>query len=155
MIIGWKWDFLENVKKKSYYTNKKTVAKYTYVTVAKTETASKSTPKSNASKKLSNSDIMKRSKLFRDHPKKGPRSELLFDKLVEETDKKQKEEKAMTDFEKTLEQIDVDEEDAMTGNENEDIIVVETEEPKKRRVIPPIPGRKPINKRGNTTGRGS
>lgn len=107
------------------------------------------------SKKLTNSEIMKRSKLFRDTQKKGPRSELLFDKLVEETEKKQKEEKAMTDFEKTLEQIDVDEEDAMTGNENEDIIVVETEEPKKRRVIPPIPGRKPINKRGNTTGRGS
>lgn len=97
---------------------------------------------------------MKRSKFFKDTPKKGPRSELLFDKLVEETEKKEKQEKAMSNFEKTLEEIDADEEECQknvtTTSENEYIIDVDAEEPKRRRVIPPIPGRKPINKRSAT-----
>lgn len=120
--------------------------------VVPAEPKAKSTPKSHSLRKTSNAEIMQRSKLFKDSPKRGPRSEILFDKLVEQTQKKQKEEKSMRDFEKTLEQIDEDE-DRKTGNLSEDIIDIEDEEPVRRRVIPPIPGRRAINKRNMSNGK--
>lgn len=96
---------------------------------------------------------MQRSKLFKDSPRRGPRSEILFDKLIEESEKKEKEEKVMRDFEKTLKELD--EEECATGEksekDNEEIIDIDDEEPIRKRVVPPLPGRRPINKRKNNS----
>lgn len=96
---------------------------------------------------------MQRSKLFRESPRRGPRAEALFDKLVQDTEKKEKEEKTMREFEKTLEQSDDEDNDkeSKTGNDSEDIINIVDEEPVRRRVIPKLPGRKPINRAKKTT----
>lgn len=63
----------------------------------------------------------------------------------------------MREFEITLEQIDIDEEIEKinkTENESEELIEVVDEEPIRRRVVPRIPGRKPINKKkSNSSGK--
>ncbi|XP_023311840.1 uncharacterized protein DDB_G0284459 [Anoplophora glabripennis] len=99
------------------------------------------------SRKLSNAEIMKRSNIFGDLPKR--RCEAMFDKLKEEEEKKEKEEKTMEAFNKTLEKLD---EENIEASSNEEIITVEDEEFVKRRVVPPLP-RKLINrKRHNPEG---
>ncbi|XP_023311841.1 uncharacterized protein LOC111692216 [Anoplophora glabripennis] len=93
------------------------------------------------SRKLSNAEIMKRSNIFGDLPKR--RCEAMFDKLKEEEEKKEKEEKTMEAFNKTLEKLD---EENIEASSNEEIITVEDEEFVKRRVVPPLP-RKLINRK--------
>lgn len=99
------------------------------------------------SRKLSNLDIIRRSSIFGDTPKR--RCEAMFDKLKEQEEKREKEEKTIESFNRTLEKLGEDNDDAPA---NEDIITVDDEEFMKKRVIPPIP-RKLINrKRSNPEG---
>lgn len=97
-------------------------------------------------KPLSNAEIMNRSTLFKDSPSKRPtRSDKLFEKLIEEDIKKQREERALVAFEKTL-NSDIESSQRESQNEEDDIQVTDDVYPK--RVIPPIPTkRKPINSR--------
>ncbi|XP_072403170.1 uncharacterized protein [Diabrotica undecimpunctata] len=98
------------------------------------------------SKKLTNTEIMNRSSLFAEPPKRRtPRCELMFDKLKEEIVKKQKEEKTLEIFEKSL---DMEADDSQSDSQKDEDIISIVEEPVRRRVIPTIPTkRKPIGNR--------
>lgn len=72
--------------------------------------------------------------------------------MKEETEKKEGQEKAMRDFQQTLDQINAEEEDQCARHEtivtgNTEIVDIEDEGPKSRCEEPPISGRRSINKR--------
>lgn len=99
---------------------------------------------------MANADIIKRSKLFDDSPVRSPRNtsrrcETMFDKMKEDEKVKQKTEKELERFEDSLvvASQEIDTEEVKVQEENDlDVIVMNTE-PAKRRVIPPVPGRRP------------
>lgn len=68
----------------------------------------------------------------------------MFDILTEQEAKKKKEEEVLEKFFNTLEQFDEDND--IDNNIDEELISVD-DAPIRRRVIPTIPGRKPINSR--------
>ncbi|KAJ8947265.1 hypothetical protein NQ318_014161, partial [Aromia moschata] len=100
----------------------------------------KAKPKPSVLKKLNNEEIMKRSRLFAGQPKR--RCEILFDNLKDEEEKKQKEEKVMEAFNKTLEQLNEDENDSVPSE-----VANANDYSNRRRVVPTIPRRQPIGNR--------
>ncbi|XP_023025475.2 uncharacterized protein isoform X1 [Leptinotarsa decemlineata] len=108
-----------------------------------TPKTSENTKSSAKLKRLSNVEIMKRSSLFADSSPRLNRTEAIFDKLVEEKNKKDIEEKVMESFQRSLNAI------SKESEKTDEVINVDEEEPS-RRVVPPAPilkGRKPINSR--------
>lgn len=100
------------------------------------------------SKNISNVEIIKRSSIFSETPKR--RCDILFEKLKEEEEKKEKEVRNMELFTNTLRKLDDENDDNVP---NEDIINVDDEEIIRRRVTPPKPGRKVVGrKRSNLDG---
>ncbi|KAJ8925783.1 hypothetical protein NQ315_009633 [Exocentrus adspersus] len=115
------------------------------------KTYTKKETKTSSLKKIPNTEIMKRSKLFSDSPKR--RCEVLFDKIKEAEEKKAKEEKAMESFNNTLETIDeeIDDDDTTTSKEEEIISVDDHDDFVVRRVPPPLPSRRGAGRKRNTT----
>lgn len=122
----------KEVNDEEFKTNKK----------QKTNNSFNSTSTTTSKKRVSktNDEIMKRSKLFNDLG--VTRAEKLFDSLQEETKKKEQEESKIAKFESSL-QVSEDDlfEDNVSSSSTSDL--VHKEEPfLKKRIIPPIPGRK-------------
>ncbi|CAG9813017.1 unnamed protein product [Phaedon cochleariae] len=101
-------------------------------------------------RKLTNAEIMKTSSLFAESPQRPSRTDIMFDKLKEQEVKRVKQEKSMESFEQTIENLDIESDDKSDEDiSKNEIISVDDEEIVPRRVIPPLPGRKPINRRRN------
>lgn len=100
------------------------------------------TKKETRTKNMSNAEIMARSSIFNDTPKW--RSEIMFEKLKEAEEKKERQEKNMELFTQTLEKLDNEDDNTIP---NEEIINVVDEEPIRKRVTPPNPARKIVNRK--------
>lgn len=110
---------------------------------------SASKPRTYQRKQPSNEEIMNRSSLFKDTPKRG-RTVLLLNAAKEETEKKKLQEEQMEKFANSLEV------DSQTLEDDTEKIIIDDEEQfVKRRVIPTLPiSRRPIHgrKRGGGAG---
>ncbi|KAG5896411.1 hypothetical protein JTB14_022494 [Gonioctena quinquepunctata] len=134
-------------KTKSSKKSENTTIEEGTLSTEETKPASKpDSQKSSRARKLTNTDIIQRSSLFKDSPPKLTRNDKLFDQLKEEEVKRKEQEKTLESFRKTLDGLD---EELEKMDEDIEVISVDDEEPVRRRVPPPpvIMGRKPISGR--------